>query len=208
MAMFEMANATNKVSGDYGTLETRRFDVGSGLKITIPYECQAGSVKITGLTEKSGSGELTAGEYKVEITAAAAETAGKTEITMAAADATVGDTIRVSYKRRVVGGEKIIIKTTSTTAKGALYAHFPVYSAGDNCADAAIKAWVHICIPRVRVTALPGFNSSYKQASTYSVTFAGIDPKRADGKMWEIMYEPLDGEGEIVNKSGATVTWD
>jgi len=133
------------------------------LKITIPYECQAGSVKITGLEEVADT--VAAGKFKVTITAATEQAAGKTEITMAEGDAVVGDTVRVSYKRRIVGAQKLTVKTNSTTSKGALYAHYPVYSGGDDCTESAIKAWVHVFIPRVRVTALPGMSSSYKSAS-------------------------------------------
>lgn len=122
---------------------------------------------------------------------------------------TVGDTIRVSYRRRVVEAQRVVVTTTGTTAKGSLYAHWPVYSSGTDCTEAAIKGWLHLYIPRVRVTALPGFDNSYKSASTNSVTFAAIDAKRADGKMYELDYEPLDANGEIVTKTDATeVAWN
>lgn len=209
MDMFQMANATNLTEGDYGTLETKRYEVGTGLKITIPYEVQAGSVKIRGLEQKTGEGELAAGQFTVAITEAAAAADGSTEITLHQTDAAIGDTIRVSYRRRVVGASKMTVTTKSTTAKGALYAHWPVYSSGNDCTEAAIKGWLHLYIPRVRVTALPGFDNSYKSASTNSVTFAAIDPKRADEKMYDLCYEPLDSDGNIVTKSAAnTVVWN
>lgn len=200
-----MANAVNEADGDYGTLETNRYDVASGLTLTIPYECQTGSVKIRGLTEDTTAAE---GKFTVTITPAAANTAGSTVVTFDEDDAVVGDTVRVSYRRRVVGGTKIIVKTNSTTSKGALYAHWPVYSSGTDCTESAVKGWLHLYIPRCRVTALPGFDNSYKSASTNSVTFSAIDPKRADGKMYDLTYEPLDANGDIVTKSdAATVTW-
>lgn len=41
------------------------------------------------------------------------------------------------------------------------------------------------------------------------MTFAAIDPKRADDKMYDLYYEPLDANGNIVAKSSAaTVDWD
>lgn len=129
MDMFQMANATNLVDGDFGTLETKRYEVETGLKLTIPYETQTGSVKIRGLAEATAA---EAGKFKVTITAATADAAGKTEITLAEGDAAVGDTIRVSYRRRVVGAAKMTVTTKSTTSKGALYAHWPVYSSGDD----------------------------------------------------------------------------
>ena len=63
-------------------------------------------------------------------------------------------------------------------------------------------------IPRVRVTALPGFDNSYKSAATNAVTFSAIDPKRADEKMYDLYYEPLDANGEIVTTGTGTVSWN
>lgn len=155
--MFAMANAANIENGDFGTLETKRYDVETGLKITIPYEVKEGSVYIAGYEEASAAA---AGKFKVTITAATAQTAGKTEITFYEGDQAVGDTLRVSYKRRLVNTEKVDVTTNSTTAKGALYAHYPIYSSGGDCSEAAIKAWLHVYLPRVRATALPGFDNS------------------------------------------------
>lgn len=157
--MFQMANATTITDGDFGTLESKRFEVGTGLKITIPYECQAGSVKIRGLEEATTAA---AGKFTVAITAATAETAGSTEVTLYEGDAAVGDTIRVSYRRRVVGASKVTVTTKSTTAKGAMYAHWPVYSSGSDCSESAVKGWLHLYLPRCRVTALPGFDNSLR----------------------------------------------
>lgn len=203
--MFAMANASAIVDGDFGTLETKRYDVATGLKITIPYECQANSVKIRGMEEATTAA---AGKFAVVITAATAEAAGKTEVTFNEGDAAIGDTIRVSYRRRIVNANKVTVTTKATTAKGALHAHWPVYSAGTDCTEAAIKGWLHLYLPRCRVTALPGFDNSYKSASTNSVTFAAIDPKRADEKMFDLYYEPLDENGNIVTKSAGTVVWN
>lgn len=204
--MFAMANAAKAMEGDVGTLETKRYEVGTGQTVTLPFEVQEGSVKIRGLALAE---EAKAGSFSVKITAATADTAGSTVITLAADDATAGDTIRVSYRRRVVSAQRVQVRTDSTTAKGALYAHWPVYSSGTDCTESSIKGWLHLYIPRVRVTALPGFDNSYKSASTNSITFAAIDPKRADSKMYELDYEPLGANGEIVTMSDAdAVAWN
>ena len=39
------------------------------------------------------------------------------------------------------------------------------------------------------------------------MTFAAMDPKRGDKKMYDMVYEPLDADGNIVNKSAGTVEW-
>ena len=84
------------------------------------------------------------------------------------------------------------------------------YSDGTSCADAAVKGWLHMYIPRVRVTALPGFSSSYKQAATTGLTFAAMDPKLGSKSMYDLVYEPLDADGNIVTKSSiatGSVDW-
>jgi len=204
--IFELANAATITDGDYGTVESARYDVTTGYKVTLPFEVKEGSVYIRGLEEAS---DASTGKFKVAITAAGASTAGSAEITLDSADASVGDQVRVAYKRRIVNGGMVNVKTTSTTAKGELYVHWPIMSAGDNCADAAVKGILHLHIYRVRVTALPGFNSSYKSAQTAGLTFAAMDPKRADKKLYNLIYEPLDADGNIVTKSSAAkVDWD
>lgn len=205
--MFAMANAEEITTGDYGTLESGLYAVITGLKVTLPFEVKAGSVKVlrpTGLVEDT---TLAAGKFTVAITAAAAATAGATEVTFNTGDVAVGDEVRVAYIRRVVDANKVAVTTESTTAKGALYAHYPVYSSGADCSQANKKGILHFCMKRCRATALPGFDSSWKSAQTNSVTFSAMDAKRADKKYVEYYYEPLDADGAIVNKSGNTVDW-
>lgn len=185
-----MANAENAVDSDaaYDVLETKRFEVkdaGGKLQIEIPVKITANSIKISGFEQMSGDA-VTTGKFTV--TAAG----DKSTIEFFAGDVTAGDTLRVSYRRVVnTGSRTLSVSTNSTTAKGALYWHQPVYSSGNDCTESAIKGWLHITVYRVRVTALPGFNASYKSAATNSVTFTAIDPKRADGKMWDMTYEPV-----------------
>ena len=200
--MFAMANAVQMKQGDVATLESKLYEVAAGLKITIPYEVQTGSVWISGFEEATTT---SAGKFSVTT---GTETPS-TEITFHEGDLDVGDTVRVAYRRRVNGASVATVKTNSTTAKGALYAHWPVYSSGTDCTESAVKGYLHLYIPRVRVTALPGFDNSYKSAATNGVTFSAIDPKRADEKMYDLYYEPLDETGGIVTTTTSdNVTWD
>ena len=161
-------------------------------------------MRINGFTEAA---EAAAGKFSVVITTTG-DDAPYTTITFAENDVAVGDTLRVAYRRRVNGASVATVKTNSTTAKGALYAHWPVYSSGTDCTESAVKGYLHLFIPRVRVTALPGFDNSYKSAATNAVTFSAIDPKRADEKMYDLYYEPLDANGEIVTTGTGTVSWN
>lgn len=169
---------------------------------------KAKSVYIAGLEEGDAAA---AGKYSVKITAAAEETDGSTVITLAEGDATVGDVIRVAYVRRVVDAQVVTVKTTSTTSKGAVVYRWPIYSSGTDCTEASVKGNLYMSVPRVRVTALPGFDSSYKSASTNSVTFSAMDPQRPDEKLYDLVYEPLAADGSIVAKSAVAaenVEWN
>lgn len=84
------------------------------------------------------------------------------------------------------------VLTDSTTARGEVVMEWPVYSSGTDDADAAVKGAVIVNVPRARITALPGFDTSRKSAATNSITLSAIDPKRPDKKMYEVAY--------IVNK--------
>ena len=208
LEMFAMANATPITEADYGTLESGLYEITTGLVATLPFEVKSGSVKVLsprGLVEDTTAA---AGKYSVAITASAAATAGQTVVTFYTGDVTLGDTVRIAYKRRVVSGSRMAVTTEATTAKGTLYAHYPVYSSGSDCSTSNLKGWLHLCMARCRATALPGFNSSYKSAQAPSVTFSAMDAKRADKKFYDLTYEPLSSTGTIVNKSSAsTVDW-
>lgn len=128
--LFQLSLAQEEVEeGDKGVVESKRYEVETGLKVTLPFEVNANSVKISGLTE---AGTVAEGKFKVAITAATEEADGKTEITFNTGDVTVGDTIRVSYRRRVVSAGVVSALTNGTTAKGELFMHFPVYSDGSD----------------------------------------------------------------------------
>lgn len=181
--MFEIASATNAVDGEAYTFETKKFAIESGLTITLPFEIEEGSVYIRGLT--ASTSEAAAGSFKV----ATAE--GATTLTFASGDVAVGDELMVSYNRKIEKAHQIISHTNTASAKGSVTMHWPVYSSGTDCTEAAIKGWVHVHVYRVRVTALPGIDSSYKTAATHAMTFTAIDPQRADNQMYTITYEEL-----------------
>ena len=111
--------------------------------------------------------------------------------------------VRVSYKRRVVNASVVMVQTDDLTARGSLTAHYPVYSNGSDCSEENLKGWLHICLYKVMITALPGFDTSYKSAQTNSITVSSIDPKRPDKKVYDITYEELGENGRIVNKTNA-----
>ena len=187
MDMFEITNATNADDADSCTLETKKWAVITGLKIELPFEVDTTTVYIRGLELASTSA---AGKY----TAAYAD--GKTTITFYEGDVAVGDEIYVSYNRRIASAHEIAIKTTTSSARGEVWYHIPVYSSGVDCTEAAVKGWIHIHVYRVRVTTPATIDTSYKTAATFPVTFSAMDPDRADGRMYDITYEELTSDGE------------
>lgn len=224
--IFAMANAVDTKTGDFGALETDNFDVvatttGEGnsatttYTITMPFEVMTGSVRIRGLHELAASETAGEGNFSVAITqyapasgegqSATAEVPAKTVITFNGPnDVKNGDTVRVTYRRRIVNAVAMDVLSTSSTAKGELAAHYPVYSSGTDCTDASVKGWVHMTVPRVRVTALPSLNGSYKQSATNGLTFAAIDSKRGDKLYYRVVYEPADVNGDHVTETTQT----
>lgn len=156
--MFEIANAGSAVDGDSYTLETKKWSVVEGLKIELPFEVDTNSVYIRGL-------ELTTGTTANEGKFTASMSEGKTTLTFASGSVAVGDEVLVSYKRRIADAHDIIVNTNTASAKGEVWMHWPVYSSGTDCTEAAIKGWIHVHVYRVRVTALPAIDSSYKTAA-------------------------------------------
>ena len=202
-----MANATEMVEGDVGAYETKRYDIDADYSFTIPFEVRAGSVQIRGLKE-SADETPAAGTFAVKVTPATADAAGSTVVTLAADDVTPGDQVRATYFRRVVNAKRVVIKTQTPTARGLAEIEYPVYSAGTDCTESAIKGILRLRIWRCRVTALPGFDTQYKTAATNSVTFSAMDAKRADGQVYELIWEEYDADGNAIAKSEGTVDWN
>ena len=155
--MFEIANATTAEDGASSTFETKKYEVIAGLIIELPCEVEEGSVYIRGLELTAEA--AAAGKYTVS----AAD--GKTTITFAEGDVAVGDEVMVSYERKIENAHSIVVKTNTASSKGEVWMHWPVYSSGTDCTEAAIKGYVHVHVYRVRVTALPAIDSSYKTAA-------------------------------------------
>lgn len=185
--MFEIASATTAEDVAASTFETKKYSVETGLKIELDFEVVPETVYIRGL--KYSSSDASTGSFKVEVSGESSPK--KTVITFYTGDVAVNDEVYVSYERKIANAHNIAVKTNTASAKGEVWMHWPIYSEGTDCTEAAIKGYVHVHVFRVRVTALPAIDSSYKTAATHAMTFTAIDPKRADGKMYEVTYEEL-----------------
>lgn len=191
--MFGMAHSVPLVRKDTSTMESKLFNVGTGLTIEIPYQTKESSVKVKGFTQAETTPE--AGKFAITH---GTEGEPKTTLTFFAGDCAVGDRMRVAYRRRVNGASVATVLTNSRTATGSLAIHWPVYSSGTDVKESSVKGYLHLELPRVRVTALPGFDVTYKSAATNSITFAAVDPKEASEQMYSLTYEPLDAQGKVI----------
>ncbi len=197
--MFAMSNSSNVVVGDNSILESNLFTVQTGPSVKIPYEIDVNTfkVRIDGFARVTTAPTAT-GQVQATYTPPEDGVDGFTTLTFYTGDVVVGDDILVNYWRRIMEAQTVIARTDSPMAKGELHIHWPVYSGGSDCTESATAGVVHVKIYRVRVSAPAGFDTSFKTASTNTVTFSSINPKRADRKMFEVIYERYDSNGEIM----------
>lgn len=128
--MFEISNAGLAIDGDSYTVETKKYAVvagageGASPTITLPFEVDVSSIYIRGLSLVASASK--AGEFS------AAKDTDKSEVvlTFQAGDVAAGDEVYVSYKRRIAKAHDIIVNTNTASAKGEVWMHWPVYSAG------------------------------------------------------------------------------
>lgn len=200
--MFGLAHSAPMELADTSTLESGLFAVKTGLTLEIPYQTKEGSIKIKGFTQVEGD-TAEAGKFAVKH---GTDSEPKTTVTFFEDDCKAGDEMRVAYRRRVNGASTVNVLTNSRTATGELSIHWPVYSSGTDAETSSVKGYLHVHLPRVRVSALPGFDVSYKSAGTNSLTFGALNPRTASERMYSLTYEPLDSQGGVVTtpSTGAT----
>lgn len=175
--LFAMTNATKFVENTkYEMPMTETLSVTGENKVELAKKAVAGSVSIAGMTETSD--EVATGTFKVE------ESGDKTSITFFAGD--IADTVVVSYMYEETVQEANI--DNKSAAMGEALMKYPVYGSGDDCTDSSIIGYVMLRVYKCRVTAQPGLDGSYKQASTFQFTLAAMDAKRADEACYSIAY--------------------
>lgn len=184
MDMFDMANDVTTESKAWSVYDTGLFEVGSDLTFTMAKLAESGTTYIRNLAEDTALGT---GKYTVTVVPTSGTIGPRSKIAFYTGDVVSGDTVRVTYSvsETATVGE---VLTTGSAARGELTMRWPVYSAGIDCTEAAVKGWVVVHIFRCRVSALPGFDTSYKTAMTNGVTFSTMDPRRPGEELWEYGY--------------------
>lgn len=105
-----------------------------------------------------------------------------------------GDYVEVHYN--LVKSNSISLNVSNDRAAiGEAVLRWPVYNGGENVKQAtfngaSIIGYVLMKVYRCRITAMPGFDTSYKSAATNSITLATMDPKNAnaDGNAYKITF--------------------
>ena len=182
MNLFEMANATSAVEeADFLRYKSTLVDVSTNAASIRDASVIATSVQINGLTLTDEAPK--SGEFKAQVSD------GSLNLTFFAGDIADGTTIRIMYQA-TEAATTVDVLTDSASARGELTMEWPVYSSGTDCTESSTKGFVVATVYRARITTLPGFDSSYKSASTNSITMSALDPKRADKKMYSVRWVP------------------
>ena len=115
---------------------------------------------------------LEAGKYTMETSE------GVTTITMLLADVPAGATLPVTYKMVKADAHSVTWTGVTGTAKGRLTRVTPLYSEDDEAS--AVTAHIFDTFEKVKVTGVPGFDSSYKSESSSTIEFKSMAPKAAN----------------------------
>lgn len=171
--LFAMANATKfEENTEYEMPMTEILYPNAEHKVTLAHVPIDGNVSIDGLQQGD---QAASGVFSIS----------EKEITFAEGD--VADSVVVNYFYKDTVMEAKI--DNKSTAMGEAVAQWPVYGAGDDCTDSAIIGYLTVHVYKCRVTAQPGFDSSYKSANSFQFTLGAMDAKRADDATYSIAYK-------------------
>lgn len=91
-----------------------------------------------------------------------------------------------SYTKTIAVQEANIDNKSSAIGEAILA--YPVYGSGSDCTESAIIGTIYLKVYRARITSQPGFDTSYKSASTFAFTLSAMDAKRTDEAVYSIAY--------------------
>lgn len=183
--MYTVCATGTATTKDTSIKEGGIFTVLTGLIVEMPFQANTSNIKVSGLTLGTTAA---AGVF----TAAYDSTNHKTTLTFYEGDVAVGDSIRVTYERRVAHADVTTIPTTGGTSRGELTLTWAVMSPGDDCTQASISGYWHLYVPRVMVTTRASLDTSRGTAATPNIVFSAIDAHRGDGEWYELIFEETE----------------
>lgn len=154
--------------GDYYVFEADESGTTAGFSIAGT----ASNLSIEGFILGTGETDPATGTYHIK-------TEGEsTRVTFLLSDVVVGDTIPVIYDVVKTTAYVVAMPQSVKSATGKLTRITPIYSEDDEASE--VKAQIRDVFPKVKVTGVPGFDSSYKAESTSTIEFQSMAPKAAN----------------------------
>ena len=173
--LFAMANKTEyETNSNYEMDVSERYTPNNAHEIELLNTPIVDTVYIAGMEPMEETGTITTGKYVVD---------GK-KITFSADDDI--DFVDVVYK--YVKEVKEAIITNKEAAIGEASAIWPVYGSGDDCTESSIIGYYVVRVFRARITQIPGVDSSYKSAATFTFELSALDAKRNDEGAYSTAY--------------------
>jgi hypothetical protein len=174
--MFAMANKTDyALNSNYAVDTSERHEPDANHQIELLQTPIEGSIYIANLEPiTTQSGTVTSGHYLIN---------GK-KITFSADDDI--DFVDVVYQYTKEVQEAII--TNKESAIGECSCIWPVYGSGDDCTESSIVGYYIVKVFRARITTVPGLDSSYKNAATFTFELQALDAKRNDEGAYSTAY--------------------
>ena len=174
--LFAMANKTEyETNANYALPTGERHEPDANHQIELIQTPIEGSVYIAGMEPiTTQSGTVTAGHYLIN---------GK-KITFSADDDIEYVDVVYDYTKEV----QEAIVTNKESAIGECVALWPVYGSGDDCSESAIAGYYVVKVFRARITQIPGMDTSYKSAATFSFELQALDAKRNDEGAYSTAY--------------------
>lgn len=152
--------------------------------ITLPHVVVANSVEINDYTEETGVGATPAATtFTVSI--------GASTTTVTFDSSKAGLKVYPSYKVATASTTNILtVQTTDFASSGSAIIQFPLYSSAD-ASESSIIAYVQIEVYKVKIMPTYEFSGQYKQASQFKLDLEGLDPRRDDGNMYQVIINEV-----------------
>ena len=155
----------------------------SAYTITIPYVVVANSIEINDLTEETGVGATPAATtYTVDI--------GASSTTVTFDSSLAGQHVYPSYYVATTSSTILTTQTTDFAGAGSAIIQFPIYSDAD-ASDSVIIAYAQLEVYKVKIKPTYEFSGQYKQGSQFKLELQGLDPRRTDGNMWQLIVNTV-----------------
>lgn len=185
---FALLNNSEVLHGQTRTLSTSEdFDVPAVAEDedTVEIALPTGALNpyIDGMTLATGA-MPTAGSF----TFTAGSEGAAPVVTLLADDVAGVQSITIFYDEKLDGTSTVAVRDNVASASGSAEMRYRVYGAGEN---ASVVGYLIIQIYKCKVTTKPGFENSYGQSGTHSVTFTSLDAGRQDHNLYELIFQPI-----------------